>query len=144
MNGKIYVCQLSRSEAVEFGVENVYRESYRKNEECAAAIGKAIADNYDGYSLDAGCARQVLDQYGFDRVYFILSCNIQQLSYDGRISRSNKDWARENSVPLSSDFKSNWLIHSHPGLLDIFTDLVQKHQEQDVFPKEACFDLALR
>ncbi len=141
MNGKIYVCVLSYDEAVELGAEDAYRESNRKNAECAKTIGEAISENYDGYSLNADCAKRVLDQYGFDRVDFVLSCNIRQLSYDGRISKDNKDWAQENTVPLSDGFKTSWLIHSHPGLLDIFTDLVRKHQEQDLFPKEACFDL---
>ena len=141
MNGKIYVCVLSYDEAVELGAEDAYRESNRKNAECAKTIGEAISENYDGYSLNADCAKRVLDQYGFDRVDFVLSCNIRQLSYDGRISKDNKDWAQENTVPLSDGFKTSWLIHSHPGLLDIFTDLGRKHQEQDLFPKEACFDL---
>lgn len=142
MNGKIYVCVLSYDEAAELGAEDAYRESNRKNAECARAIGKTIAENYDGYSLNADCAKEVLDRFGFNRVDFVLAYNIRHLSYDGRISSENKEWTEKNGgAPLLINFKGDWLIQGHPGLLDIFTDLVRKHQEQDLFPKEACFDL---
>ena len=73
MNGKIYVCRLSRNQAAELGMEETYWESYRQNEECAKAIEKAIAENYDGQRLKAGCAKEVIDRFGYERVDFVLA-----------------------------------------------------------------------
>ena len=77
MNGKIYVCQMSRDEAAEFGMEGAYWESYRRNGECAAAIKKAITEHYDGWNLGDGCAKEVIDKFGFERVDFLLAYNIR-------------------------------------------------------------------
>ncbi len=116
MNGKIYVCHLSRKEAAELGMEEAYWESYRRNEECASAVKKAIAEHYDGWNLEDGCAKEVIDRFGYERVDFILAYNIRQMVHDGRVSQKNKEWAEGISVPLSTGFKGNWLIQNHPAL----------------------------
>ncbi len=133
MNGKIYVCQMSRNEAAELGMEEVYWESYRRNKECASAVKKAIAEHYDGWNLKDGCAKEVIDRFGYERVDFILAYNIRQMAHDGRISQKNKEWADGICVPLSTGFKGNWLIQSHPGLLDLFIKQARSEQETGFF-----------
>ena len=121
MNGKIYVCRLSRNKAAEIGMEETDWESYRQNEECAGAIKKAINENYDGRKLKEGCAKEVIDRFGYERVNFVLAQNIRHMMHDGRISRRSKEWAEGISAPVSTGFKENWLIQIHPGLLDLFS-----------------------
>ncbi len=133
MNGKIYVCTLSRNQAAELGMEEAYWESYRRNEKCAGAVKKAISEHYDGWNLKDGCAKKVIGRFGYERVDFVLAYNIRQLSHDGRISPKNKEWAERISVPLPTGFKGSWLIQSHPGLLDLFIKQVRSEQETGFF-----------
>ena len=73
MNGKIYVCTLSRNQAAELGMEEAYWESYRRNEKCAGAVKKAISEHYDGWNLKDGCAKKVIGRFGYERVDFVLA-----------------------------------------------------------------------
>ncbi len=133
MNGKIYVCRLSRNQAAELGMEETYWESYRQNEECAKAIEKAIAENYDGQRLKAGCAKEVIDRFGYERVDFVLAHSIRHMMHDGRISQRSKEWAEGIIAPTSTDFKENWLIQSHPGLLALFSKQTESEQKIGFF-----------
>lgn len=133
MNGKIYVCRLSRNQAAEIGMEETYWESYRQNEECAGAIKKAINENYDGRKLKEGCAKEVIDRFGYERVNFVLAQNIRHMMHDGRISRRSKEWAEGISAPVSTGFKENWLIQIHPGLLDLFSRQTESEQVTGFF-----------
>ena len=124
MNGKIYVCTMTRKDAAELGMEGAYWESYNQNTECASAISKAISEGYDGCSIKADCAKEIIDRFGFQRVDFVLAYTISYLSFDGRISPANKEWAKENCILL---------VRCHAGLLDIFTDKVKAEQKSSFF-----------
>lgn len=132
MNGKIYVCRLSRNQAAELDMEETYWESCRQNEECARAIEKAINENYDGQRLNAGCAKEVLDRFGYERVDYVLAHNIRRMMHDGRISRRSIEWA-EGIAPMSTDFKEDWLIQSHPVLLVLFSKQTESEQKTGFF-----------
>lgn len=141
MNRETYVCLLSYNQAMELGMEEAYWESYRRNEECAKAVTRAIDENYDGRSLKDGCAEEAISRFGLDRVSFVLAYNIRHLSYDGRISRENRIWAEGMGSPSDSGLKLEWLIQSHPGLLDIFAGIVKKQQEMGSPEEEALPEL---
>ena len=64
---------------------------------------------------------------------FVLAYNIQQKEYDERISRENKEWASEyhieNDMIDTYSPRNRYIIHTHNGLLDIFTNRVRKAQQ---------------
>lgn len=112
---------------------DLYRISYRLNSECKQAIHEAIADNYDGMYLGDDAVSQVVQQYGMERVGYILANTLHHKSYDGRFSHSNKEWAEQVSTPEHNadrmTFRTDWVVDSHPAILDGFVTMFRKELE---------------
>lgn len=111
--------QYSLAEAKRWGQIDAWRESYKENCACARAIEDAIRQSFDGMYLQDDCAKSVIDQFGMNRVNYVLANTIREKNYDGRFSPSNKTWAKGIHVPKDS---SNWafIAESHPAVLDGF------------------------
>ena len=119
--------------AQENGELDVYRASFRANVNCKDAIEAAIRDNYNDNRLDAAAVGQVAEQFGQERMLYVLAATVRHFDYDGRISRDNKRWANtipvyENKDGMDSDRSVQFVVSSHPGLTDLF--LTQARQEQ--------------
>ena len=112
---------------------DLYRTSYRLNGECKQAIHEAIADNYDGMHLGDAAVNQVVKQYGMERVGYILANTLRYKNYDGRFSPDNKEWAEQASTPEHNadrmTFRTDWVIDSHPAILDGFVTMFRKELE---------------
>lgn len=119
------VYRQSFQEAVERGEVDQFHASRELNSDCAITIKEMLSKyyNYKTYCLDTAAAvKEVVDQFGFDRTIGVLANTIRHFDYDGRISRSNKEWAR--TIPSLGD-GGGILIHSSPGLIDLFADRVR-------------------
>lgn len=130
----------SAAEAKRSGELELWRESHKENCKCARAIEDAIRQGFDGMHLQGNTARKVIDQFGFDRVNWVLANTVQEKSDDGRFSPSNKDWSRTIYVPRSD---SNWafIVDSHPAVLDGFINLTrQAWQELGLYDKSHCLN----
>lgn len=120
--------------AREQGELDVYRASFRANVSCKDAIEAAIRDNYHDNRLDAGAAvGQVAEQFGQERMLYVLAATVRHFDYDGRISRDNKRWA--NTIPvyeskdgMDSDRSVQFVVCSHPGLTDLFLTGARREQ----------------
>lgn len=120
------------SYAHEHGEREQYRASYKANIACKEAIEQAIADHYRDNRLDTDAVHQVLEQFGYDRMFYVLANTVRQKDWDGRISRDNKAWAK--TIPISEDkdtFGSDRNVYfvvdrSHPGLTDLFLTQARK------------------
>ena len=55
-----------------------YRNARRSNIACKNAIEEAIAKHFDGMHLDEACVKEVLDQYGSERVTLVLAATVQE------------------------------------------------------------------
>ena len=121
------------SYAQEHGEVDLYRTSYRMNSECKQAIHEAIADNYDGMHLGDDAVNQVVQQYGMERVGYILANTLHHKSYDGRFSASNKEWAEQVSTPEHNaermTFRTDWVVDSHPAVLNGFVTMYRDELE---------------
>lgn len=116
----------------------MWRESYKLNCDCARAIEKAIAENYDGRRLSGECAKAVLGEYGIDRVNWVLANTIHEKEQDGRISHYNKEWAKSFHIPQDTT-QLQFVVDSYPGLVNLFTDTVrQAWRELGLFDKRHC------
>ena len=71
----------------------MWRESYRANVACRNAIEETIRQNFDGMHLKKDCLEPVLAEYGYKRTEWVLATTLQELSWDGRFSSTNKQWA---------------------------------------------------
>ena len=119
--------------AREQGELDVYRASFRANVSCKDAIEAAIREHYRDNRLDTAAVGQVAEQFGQERMLYVLAATVRHFDYDGRISRDNKRWA--NTIPvyeskdgMDSDRSVQFVVCSHPGLTDLF--LTQARQEQ--------------
>ena len=97
-----------------------------ENIACKSAIETAIRENFDGMHLNHDAATPVLAQYGVERVSYVLANTVRELESDGRFSRDNKTWAQ--TVPIYTDRGQNtdFLVTSHPAVLDGFIGLVRE------------------
>lgn len=135
------------SYAHEHGELNQYRTSNEANMACKKAIEGAIRDHYRGYSLDGKAAvAEVVRAFGTERTMYILANTVRQKDWDGRISPSNKDWAK--SIPIQKnpdawgeDRNSHLVVDSHPGLTDLFVSAFRKEYCQK---KEKCIKPSVR
>ena len=107
-------------EARDRGELELWRANFRTNCACAGAIELAIHRDFDGMHLKDGCAKSVIDQYGYKRVGFVLANTLQMQSYDGRYHETNKRWSRTIFVPEDGGHRHTFLINSHPAILDGF------------------------
>ncbi len=103
-----------------------WKDSQQANILCRIAIESEIRQSFDGMYLDAGCAERVVEQFGFDRVRYVLAATVQEKDYDGRFSRSNKAWAAQTSVSGNNQF----VVESHPAVLDGFISQFRRLQQE--------------
>ena len=71
-------------------------------------------------------------QYGYARMFYVLANTAQRKSWDGRISRDNKDWAKtipvfEDKDYFGDDRRSSFEVDAcNPGLTDIFINQARR------------------
>lgn len=119
--------------ARENGELDVYRASFRANVSCKDAIEAAIRDNYHDNRLDTAAVGQVSEQFGQERMLYVLAATVRHFDYDGRISRDNKRWANtipvyENKDGMGGDRTAQFVVCSHPGLTDLFLTGARREQ----------------
>ncbi len=123
-------------EAREAGELKLWKDSFHENVLCRIAIENEIRQHFDGMYLDSGCAGRVLDVFGEERVKYVLSATLQDKDYDGRFSRSNKEWGKQTEIPYNIR-NAEFAVQSHPAVLDGFVDqfreLCQRRQMDHSF-----------
>ena len=103
-----------------------HRNSRKSNIECKLAIEDAIRQNFDGMHLNEGFEEKIIEQFGMERVAFVLANTVNEREWDGRFSRENKDWAK--TVPMSEDenVRSECCLTTHPAVLDAFINRIRR------------------
>ena len=94
-----YLYPYSAQEAKKRNQLPMWRESYHANVACRNAIEETIRQNFDGMNLKKDCLEPVLAEYGYKRTEWVLATTLQELSWDGRFSRANKQWAARRYIP---------------------------------------------
>ena len=113
-----------------------YRASNQANTACKEAIGAAIRDHYRDNRLDAAAVDQVVQQFGYDRAFYILAITVCQADWDRRYSPDNRAWTNAMSIPANPDTwgtdRNCYLaVNSHPGLVDLFLSQTRKAYAQE-------------
>lgn len=109
--------------AYQHGEQKQHLASNRANIACKEAIEQAITSHYYDNRFNAEAAVwDVVKQFGFERMFYVLANTVQTQGGDGRVSRSNKDWAQTIPVAFENGRRdmSFLITRSHPGLLDMF------------------------
>lgn len=129
----------SLSDAIDENELELWRESYKLNCDCARAIERAIDRHYKDDRLEE-CAKDLIDEYGFKRMFWVLANTLQQKPDDGRFSQENRKWSNGFYIP-ADDVRWHFCVESHPGLTDLFLNQVrQAYQDLDLFDSSHCSD----
>ena len=109
--------------AYNHGEEEQHRASNHANIACKKAIETAIASHYHDNRLDTQAAvQEVVKQFGYERMFYVLANTVQTQGTDGRVSQANKKWAQTIPIVFERGKRdTSYLItQTHPGLLDMF------------------------
>lgn len=130
INGKEAYAKYKQEQAEEAMRREQEKLEHGIRRECRESIEAVIAEKFDGYTLPRDTAQSVIEQYGKERVEFVLANTITHLAYDGRFSKSNKEWAE--GIASYADWNTRDLVvTSHPAVLDGFTNQVRRYQEHE-------------
>lgn len=92
-----------------------------------------------GMYLNEDCLVPVLAAYGYKRTERVLTATLQELSWDGRFSLANKQWAERHYIPQDERHNAEITVRSHPAVLDGFVSLYRKAvQALNLFGAEHC------
>ena len=64
--------------------------------------------------LNSDCVKEVLEEFGFKRVNWVLANTVQEKSWDGRFRQDNKAWAQRTFIPEDAGHKVEFIVESHP------------------------------
>lgn len=123
-------------------VDYLYHASCHLNERCRDEIDAALAQRFDGMRLGAGAVEQVVAEYGLERTKYVLAAAIQTRDGDGRISRTNREWA--DSIRTIKDMDRRGFdrscyyadLQAHTCLLDGFVNQVRKFEKAKAQPAQ--------
>jgi hypothetical protein len=134
-----YLYPYSAAEARKRNELSLWRESHKTNIACRGAIEDAIRQNFDGMYLNEDCLAPVLTAYGYKRTAWVLANTLHELKWDGRFSYANKHWAEKIYIPTDLIHNSDFVVRSHPAVLDGFVSLYRKAvQALNLFGAEHC------
>ena len=121
----------SAAYASEHGEMAQYRASLQVSLACKEAIEQAINAHYGDNRLNTEAAvKEVLEQFGPERMQYILANTVLKKEHDGRISRDNKAWAKTIPMPEDGgDARHSYVLvvdKVNPGLTDLFLKQARK------------------
>lgn len=127
--GYLPVYQQTLQYAMEHGAADDYLDSRKLNIDCKKAIEDTIKEHFDGMRLSLEDSGGVLEQFGTERVSYVLANTLRHLSEDGRFSRDNRVWADgievTENIHRGRDMNLDYLVNSHPAVLDGYIHLVR-------------------
>ena len=104
-------------------------DSRKLNIDCKNAIEQTIKENYDGTHLNPNGAFAVIENFGVERVSFVLANTLHQRFKDRRFSDRNKQWGASIKIPENIrqgvDLNKDYIVNSHSAVLNGFIDLVR-------------------
>lgn len=116
--------------AKENGQLDAYRASLRDNQACKEAIERAIHNHFDGMHLDPVAVTEVVQEFGLERVFYVLANTVRLKSWDGRFSKKNRQALSDVPMIDSEETRLTYAVTSHSAVLDGFiSQFFKKFQE---------------
>lgn len=116
--------------AMEHGAADEYLDSRKLNIDCKKAVEENIRTHFGGLRLAEGTVEPVLEEYGKERLAFVLACTVQKMPKEGRFSRDNRAWAESIFIPENmergTDANLDYVADSHPAVLDGFIRIARE------------------
>ena len=81
--------------------------------------------------LASDAAKVVLEEYGAERMSYVLANTVRHFSWDNRFSVENRKWAEsipvfEDKDPWGEERNVDFVVNSHPAVLDGFINLLRE------------------
>ena len=135
------VYRVSRAQARRLGETKAFKESFQLNVSCARAIEQAIQDHADeddpkGFLFD-GCAKAVLEGYGFQRTQFVLANTLIATGGLG-FEPDSLRWARMVLIPPDKDNQKFRVQADRDQLAQFVQQAHAEYQAQGLFGPEHC------
>ena len=131
----LYLYPYSREEARRRKELDAWRDSHSENIQCRHAIEVAAGAGEDMPTQ----VKQVLDEYGFKRVGFVLSNTLQQRAKESGISGDDRRWSSRTFIPDSRKVRQKYTVQCVPERLTGFLRQYQaEHQKLGLFGPEHC------
>ena len=139
MMNETYLYPYSAEYARQQNELSLWRASHKANIACKEAIEEAVRSHFDGSYLDKDCLADVLREFGYKRTAWVLANTVQRLKWDGRFSDRNRAWARQIFIPPDKQHNIDFIVTSHPAVLDGVVDQYRKaYQAFGLFGPEHC------
>lgn len=135
----------SRKESVRLKQLSDWKSSYQANVACAREIESAIRLHFQedgrkaGEYLREGCAKSILDKWGFKRTEFVLANTVKALGAGAGISEANRSWLRAAYVPPDPEHNRRFEVDTAGALLeDFISGARQEFQKLGLFDHTHC------
>lgn len=119
----------SYEEARAKGQTAQHKRSYNLNVECALSIQAASTLNLANGHVPIENVREVLEDYGPERVMWVLANTIQQRGSDTRYTEDSRRWAENFPIPAdpykNGDLRLGYIIEGWPPYVVEFLNLAQ-------------------
>jgi len=128
--------------------EAQWRESLQANIDCRRYIDSSktglSATAYDGFHVDKGYAKKVVNEFGLERTMHVISNTVRYNLHDGRWSDEVKEWAKGKYEGTSKEHTNEYILNTHTGLVDILAKNVKEiYNKLNLYNNTHCDDIEL-
>ena len=139
MEKEIYLYPYSAAEARTRNELALWRRAIRPTRNVPATSRSTFAPILMVLTWMIRCCSPFLDKWGYKRINFVLANTLQELSYDGRFSRKNQEWAKATFIPQDGTHNISLMVKSHPAVLDGFVNMVREaYKNLGLFGPQHC------
>ncbi len=134
----------THGDAVRLHETELWERSFRENVACARAVEKALRNEYaKAGPIPPDCAAQVLAEYGFKRVNYVLAYTIKDLEKTCILRPGFSDdafaWANKSNVMLDADYGHYYCVDTADVLLNQFIrQTMEAYQSLGLFDHSHC------
>lgn len=117
--------------AREHGELERYRASKRANIACRDSIDCAISEHYQDNCFDQVAVTEVAEEFGTERMFYVLANTLRCQKWDGRYSCDIREWAKAMDIQADTD-STGWdrnrefVLHSHPVKVGLFITMARE------------------
>ncbi|MBQ4140192.1 MAG: DUF3849 domain-containing protein [Clostridia bacterium] len=136
----VYLYRFSHAEARRCEELGDWLASHAENIRCRDAIDRMVSERYTGNILPSEIIKDACNEYGIDRVGWVLANTVVENDCDGRYRPDTKEWAR-TAYYLPEDGKNaDFELDSHPELVNGLVGQYRKYlsEELGIMSRAAC------
>ena len=106
---------------------------------CKDTIEMTVARKFDGYHLPKDTLEEAIDEYGIERVSYVLANTAMHNYHDARISPENREWSKEIEPSSLHSEDRDLVIEIHPALINGLINQARRyieHEKENAAQKE--------